>query len=206
MNPRHTLTVLALALTAMLSSCASEETAEDRDYRTSGSRSADQRAEQRMSKIEQMRGKGEGTGKSGDQKRTLYERLGEAEGVKQIVNDFVDRAVADPRTNWERKGIKRGGVLGIGGQSAEWKPTPDNIAKVKHHMAQFIAVASGGPAEYQGREIKEAHKGMKISNAEFDASIGALKASMDALRVGNEEQKELISILESARPQIAEER
>jgi hemoglobin len=195
-----------LLLAALPLSCRADEEARDRDFHTSGSREADQRAEQRVSKVQQMRGEGEGSGKGEAVDRSLFEKLGGDEGIRQLVDDFVDRAIADPRTNWERKGVKRGGVLGIGGSSAEWKPTPENVARVKHHMAQFIAVATGGPARYEGRDLKELHKGMKISNAEFDASIGALKATLDVLRVANEEQKELISILESARPQIAEER
>ena len=199
--------IVALSFLAVLPlSCRASEEAQDRDFHTSGSREADQRAEQRVSKVQQMRGTGEGSGKTDAVERSLYEKLGGDEGIRQIVDDFVDRVVADPRTNFERKGVKRGGVLGIGASSAEWKPTAENLAKVKHHMAQFLSVATGGPSKYDGRDLKELHKGMKISNPEFDASIGAFKATLDVLRVANEEQKELISILESARPQIAEER
>jgi len=193
---------------ALLAGCLNRGQTVEKDdtFATSGSREADQRAEQRISKDQQLRGEGEGGEAAKPGKPTLFERLGAEAGVERIVGDFVDRVIADPRTNWERKGIKRGGVLGIGGSAAEWKPTEENVLALKKHLAQFIAVATGGPIEYEGRGMDAVHHGMKITNAEFDASIGALKASLDALKVGVDEQKELLAVFESTRPQIAEKR
>jgi hemoglobin len=204
MTKTRTFPTIALAW-LLLAACASQETKPG--FHTSGSREADQRAEQRISQVQQIRGEGEGGEDAGqDERRSLFERLGGAKGIERIVDDFVDRVIADPRTNWERKGIERGGVLGIGAKSAEWRTSADNVARLKHHMAQFIGVATGGPAKYEGREMRQLHRGMRITNAEFDASVGAMKATLDVLRVADEEQKELLAILESARPQIAEER
>jgi hemoglobin len=194
----------ALLASALLAGCASQEEEKARDFHTSGSREADQRAEQRINKDQQL--KGEGPDAKGSEKRALYERLGGDKGLRAIVADFVDRVIADPRVNWERQGIKRGGVLGIGGKSAEWSPSAERVAALKEHLVQFIAVATGGPSKYEGRQMKEAHQGMKITNAEFDGSIGDLKATLDALKVPTDEQKELIAVLESTRPLIVEER
>ena len=47
---------------------------------------------------------------------------------------------------------------------------------------------------------------MHISNPEFDAAVGDLKATLNKLKIANKEQKELLSVIESTRPQIAEER
>ena len=214
-------TVLALSLAGGAGGCGSKEE-KDRDFFTSGSRDADQRAEQRVAQVEQLRGesgddeeKGKGDekpaglgGAGGDAtvKKTLYERLGGEEGIALIVEDFVNRALADPRVNWTRKGVKTGGFVGIGDRTVEWSPTPENGTKLKKHMAQFIAVATGGPATYEGRDMKGVHAGMKITNAEFDATIGDLKATLDKLGVPTEEQKELLAIIETTRPQIAEKR
>ena len=113
--------VLMLAIAV---GCGSPEK-RDRDFDTSGSRDADQRAEQRISKQQQLRGEGGGDAASQQEsQQSLYDRLGGEKGMTAIVDDFVDRAIADPRVNWERKGIKRGGVLGIGDKSAEWSATP----------------------------------------------------------------------------------
>jgi hemoglobin len=208
MNSRFRPLLLAWVLgTVLQSGCRSggSETTE-KDFHTSGSREADQRAEQRVSKEEQLHGEGEGGKKEKEARATLYERLGSEVGAKKIVDDFVDRVMADPRVNWVRKDVKHGGVLGAGGTSAEWKPTPEKVEALKLHLVQFIAVATGGPSQYDGVQMAKAHSGMKITNPEFDASIGDLKASLDALKIPSEEQKELLSVFESTRPQIVEKR
>lgn len=203
---RPVLISAGLMICLLIASCASKEK-QDRDFHTSGSRDADQRAEQRVAKTQQMRGQSaDGEGRGAVAKYTLFERLGGEKGVRAISDDFVRRAMADPRVNWQRNGVKRGGVLGIGGKEEQWNPTGENVAKLAKHLAQFISVASGGPSKYEGRNMVEVHKGMKITNAEFDASIGDMKATLEFLGVGTNEQKELLAIIESTRPQIAEER
>jgi hemoglobin len=47
---------------------------------------------------------------------------------------------------------------------------------------------------------------MHISNPEFDAAIGDLKATLDKLKIPNLEQKELLAIIESSRPEIVTQR
>jgi hemoglobin len=97
--------------------------------------------------------------------------------------------------------VKRGGVSIHRGRSVAWKPSPENVALLQSHLVQFLMLASGGPARYEGKEIESAHADLHISNPEFDAAIGDLKASLDRRRVPNKEQKELLAIVESTRPQ-----
>jgi hemoglobin len=175
------------------------------EFHTSGSKEADQRAEQRVTTEQQIRGESEGGANEKSAHPTLYERLGGDSGVKKIVDDFVDRAMADPRVNWERKGVQHGGLLGKS-HSSEWTATPEKLEALKLHIAQFVAVATGGPTLYEGDRVVAVHEGMKITNAEFDASIGDLKATLDTLKVGAQEQKELLSVFESVRPQTVEKR
>ena len=195
------------SLVLLLAGCANGKQ-EDRDYFTSGSREADQRAEQRIAQTQQLRGEGETSQDEGEvnAKPSLYVRLGGEEGIQAIVDDFIARALADPRVNWERKGIESGGVLGFRAKSMEWKASPENLARLKKHVAQFLALSTGGPAVYEGRDMKSVHQGMKITNTEFDASVGDLKATLDKLRIPTDEQTELLAIIETTRPQVAEER
>lgn len=218
--------LLTVALLA-LSGCGSpKETKKNTDFFTSGSREADQRASQRMAKDEQLSGQGEGAGEKdakkaksdGDKKNDgttaaqvegklgLYDRLGGEQGIAKIVDDFIPRAMQDPRVNWQRKGIKRGGFSLKRNDSVSWNATSTNVAQLKKHFVQFFSLASGGPSLYQGKEMKSAHASMRISNAQFDAAVGDLKASLDKLQVPNKEQKELLAIVESTRPQIVVER
>jgi len=65
---------------------------------------------------------------------------------------------------------------------------------------------TGGPSQYTGKDIKSAHANMHISNPEFDAAMGDLKATLDKLQIANQEQKELLAVVESTREQIVTER
>ena len=218
-------------LSAALVGCHSSKTAgkKNDDFFTSGSREADQRASQRMAKDEQLAGTGEGAGEKGvkkakaegqggtapgtnsgakvEGKLSLYDRLGAEKGIAAIVDDFTPRALQDPRVNWQRQGVKRAGLFhGSDTETVMWKTSDQNLGSLKKHLIQFLVLATGGPARYDGKEMKAAHAGMHISNPEFDAALGDLKASLDRLQIPNKEQKELLAIVESTRPQIVTER
>ena len=63
-------------------------------------------------------------------------------------------------------------------------------------------MARGGPQKYTGRSMKNVHAGMGITNAEFDALAGDLKASLDKFKVPTQEQQELLAIVGSTRADI----
>lgn len=219
--------ILAFALSGCHARPAQKANA---NFFTSGSREADQRASQRMAQSEQLSQSGEGAGEKGvkkaevkkadagtnstdtagqtnkpaqaEGKLALFERLGGDVGISNIVADFTPRVLDDPRVNWERKGVKRGGFSIHANKPVTWNATPQNVAILKQHLVEFLALATGGPAHYSGKEIQSTHADMHISNPEFDAVIGDLKASLDKLRIPNLEQKELLAIIESTRPQI----
>ena len=207
-------------LILFLIGCANRDAQKRDDFFTSGSTEADQRAEQRIAKDEQLKGAKETakenktTTSGGDTgqkekapgKKPLYDRLGGEKGITAIVDDFTTRVLADPRVNWDRKGVTRGGLSLKRNQSVTWDPNPQNVDNLKKHLKQFLFLATGGPTDYDGRPMKEVHSGMHISNPEFDATIGDMKATLDKLQVPNDEQKELLAILESTRPQVAEQR
>jgi hemoglobin len=212
--------VFALALAG----CGGGKAQKSNDFFTSGNREADQRADQEMARTEQLRGTGGAGGKGAaekasakvtadgktvakaDQPKSLYDRLGGEEQIKAIVEDFTPRVLADPRVNWERKGVKVGGFSVHRGQAVEWKADEFNVGQLKKHLVQFLSLSTGGPSFYDGKDIKDAHANMHVSNPEFDATIGDLKASLDKLQVPSKEQKELLSIVESTRPLIVQER
>ena len=215
LNLLKNLAVLVMLVPALLAvGCASDD-AKDRgdEYFTSGSKEADQRAEQRIAKDQQLKGENEaskeekgGADNKVEGKKPLYERLGGEQGISAIVDDFVVRVLADPRVNWERKGVTRGGLSLNRNKSVAWDPNPQNVERLKKHLKQFLSLTTGGPPTYEGRDMKEVHTGRHITNPEFDATIGDMKATLDKLKIPTDEQKELLAILESTRPQVAEQR
>ena len=222
---------LLSAILAALIGCGTAKTAKKKDdFFTSGSREADQRASQTMAKHEQLTGSGEGAGEKGvkkalpaspsptgrtadgtnkaaqaEGKLALFDRLGGEQGLNAIIEDVTPRLLQDPRVNWDRKEVQHGGLF-RSGHSVAWNPTSEKVATLKKHLVQFLALATGGPAQYDGKVMKSTHAGMHISNPEFDAAIGDIKATLDKLQIPNKEQKELLAIIESTRPEIVTQR
>jgi hemoglobin len=185
-NDLHALAILLLMIVA---GCAGG--AGDNGVSSSGDPEADLRAEQRISS--------DGKTKTD---RTLYERFGGAETITALVDDMTTRTIADPRVNFERKNV-RTNVLGA--KYDAWDPSPSNVEQFKRHMVEFLTLAAGGPAEYTGGDVRAVHKGMKITNNEFDAMVGDIKASMDKLGIPTREKRDLLAIVETTRKQIVEE-
>src|SRR5215212_7550530 len=96
---------IAIVLSAVAVGCGGGQEKKDRDFSTSGSREADQRADQRMAQARQLEGgggsedkkktdkPGSGTAGADTAKKSLYERLGGEARINEIVDDFVTRAL-----------------------------------------------------------------------------------------------------------------
>ena len=189
-KPIRDMRWMALAfLVLVFSGCAGTE--DESSPASSGNPEADRRAEQRMGN----------TKDKAKAERTLYERLGGEAGIRAIVDDVTERAANDPRVNFSRANVQ--GTF-FGGSPKAWDPSPANVARFKDHMVQFISLAAGGPTKYTGRDIGPVHKGMRITNNEFDAFVGDLKATMDRLNIAAREQRDLLAIVETTRKQIVE--
>jgi hemoglobin len=87
--------------------------------------------------------------------RTLWQRLGDMEGVSAIVDDFVNAAVQNPRVNYSRDG--------------RFPVDEEALEGAKLGAIAFISSATGGPLQYEGRGLTEIHRGMMITADEFDA-------------------------------------
>ncbi len=123
----------------------------------------------------------------------LWFRLGGEAAVKAIVDDFVDACVKDPKVN-----LSRGG---------KYKLDVPEIARQKRLMLELFSLLTGGPLEYSGkRNLKEAHAGMQITDAEFDAMAALLRQTLEKHKVDKREAEELLKLFEATRPVIVEVR
>ena len=131
---------------------------------------------------------------SGSQNQTpLYERLGGQEGIQKIVYDFVPIAVADAKLNFFRKGTP-----------GEYNPTPENVDKLEKSLVDYFCAVAGGPQKYQGKDMKTAHSGMQISDAEFEQFKLDLHLAMDKNNVSDENQEDLLGLVQSTHKDVVE--
>ena len=116
---------------------------------------------------------GDTAGNTGDKK--LYDRLGGKDAIHAVVEDFVGTAVADER-------------IKVYFQNAD-------AVHLKAALEEQICFATGGPCEYKGKDMKTAHAGMNIKEADFNALVEDLKKSLDKFKVAEKEQGELLGAL-----------
>ncbi len=116
--------------------------------------------------------------------KSLFDRLGGMAAITAVIDDFVGRAAADARINQ--------------------KFAKTDIPRLKAMLVEQVCQGTGGPCNYSGRSMAEAHKGMAVTQGEFDALVEDLVASLNHLKVPAAEQKELATVLLAMRPDIVE--
>ena len=118
----------------------------------------------------------------------LYDRLGKEEGITKVVDDFVAAVGANDKYPPKLK---------------EHFKRPD-VAGLKKKLVDQIGQATGGPQKYTGKTMKDAHKGLGITNDDFKALVESLVEALKKNKVGNEEQKELLGLLGTMKDDVIE--
>jgi hemoglobin len=72
---------------------------------------------------------------------------------------------------------------------------PPDVERLKTNAADQVCEATGGPCSYLGKDMVTAHKGMKITEAEWDATVQDLIQAMVNKGVPEKERNELIGLL-----------
>jgi hemoglobin len=116
--------------------------------------------------------------------RSLYSRLGGRAAITAVVDDFVTNVAKDNRIN------------GFFGNT--------DIPRLKRLLVQQICAGSGGPCKYEGRSMREAHRGLGIRNADFDALVQDLVKSLRKFNVPQREQQELLALLGPMRRDVVQ--
>jgi hemoglobin len=62
-------------------------------------------------------------------------------------------------------------------------------------LKEQLCAATGGPCTYTGRDMKTAHTGMKITEAEFGAVGENLVGVLNAFKVPEKEKGELLGLI-----------
>ena len=118
---------------------------------------------------------------------SLFERLGGASGINALVEDIVALHMENPA---------------IQVRFRPYLETPDKLALTKKHLCAFLEAGSGGTAQYTGRAMKDAHRGMNINEAEYMAAIDDILAAMRKHRLDEQTQKDVLAVAYSLKGDI----
>ncbi|MBI5474769.1 MAG: group 1 truncated hemoglobin [Ignavibacteriae bacterium] len=122
------------------------------------------------------------------QGKSLYDRLGGVYAIAAVVDDFIDRVVANDILN----------------ANPAIKEARDRVpaAGLKYRVTEMVCMATGGPCKYTGRSMKESHKHLNITEKEWDALVVNFKESLAKFNVPEKEQNELLTIVGSTKGDI----
>jgi hemoglobin len=122
------------------------------------------------------------------EKPSLYDRLGGVYSIATVVDDLIDRVMADPRLNANPLV-----------DEAHHRVPP---AGFKYLVTEMVCWATGGPQKYTGKAMAESHSHLKITSEEWEAFLEDFQQTLDKFAVPATEQSELKAIVDSTRSDI----
>ena len=120
-------------------------------------------------------------------KKSLYARLGGYDAIALVVDDFIMRLATDKRFEKFFTGFSE-----------------DSKKRLRQHILDQFCAAAGGPCVYTGREMRTAHKGLGITEADWDAAAKHLVAALDKYKVPEAEKNELLAFVVTQKKDIVE--
>ncbi len=108
-----------------------------------------------------------------DQKPTLYERMGGAPALNQLVDEFYGRVLADP----------------------ELKPffAHASMEKLRRMQLEFLSAALDGPIEYSGEPVYLVHHGRGISTHHLELFLNHL---LEIIKAAHPDERDVLDIID----------
>ena len=121
------------------------------------------------------------------EKKSLYERLGGYDAIVAVANDLLPRLNNDPQLGrfWAHRG-------------------QDGVDREKQLLIDFLCASAGGPVYYRGRDMALAHRGMRISESDWNVFLGHAAATLATLRVPEAEQGEVVAFVQGLKKEIVD--
>ena len=110
-------------------------------------------------------------------RQSLYKRLGGYDVIAAFVHDLMPRLRSDPTLAVYWKGISE-----------------DRARRGDQLIIDFLCAAFEGPVYYMGQDMKRSHKGMGITEAEWDIFMPHVAAALDSVGVAARENAEFLDI------------
>lgn len=113
---------------------------------------------------------------------SLFDRLGGLDAIKAVVKEFVANIAADARINTYFANA--------------------DLPRLEGLLVEQVCQATGGPCTYSGKDMRTAHTGMKLTEADFGALVEDLVKALDKFNVPEQEKNELLAPLAAMKGDI----
>ncbi len=95
-----------------------------------------------------------------------YDRVGGGPAIRAVVDRFYELVLGDERLASYFHGT--------------------DVAQLKRHQVLLISQVLGGPASYDGRDLREAHDGLQITRDAYDQVVAYLAQALQEAGVEQE--------------------
>jgi hemoglobin len=119
--------------------------------------------------------------------KTLYERLGGYDAIAAMADDLLPRLQRDPQLGrfWAHR-------------------SEDGVKREKQLLIDFLCATAGGPVYYRGRDMATTHRGMRISENDWNIFLNHAGQTLAKLGVPAAEQQEIVAFVLSLKNEIVE--
>jgi len=119
--------------------------------------------------------------------KSLYKRLGGYDALAAVTDDFITRLATD----------KTLGRFFVGASD-------NSKMRIRQLVLDQLCAATGGPCVYIGRDMKTAHKGLGITEEDWNIAVKHLLATLAKFKVPEKEQKEVATAITGLKADIVE--
>ncbi len=116
---------------------------------------------------------------------SLYDEIGGAAAIDAALDRFYPKILGDPRVSPLFAGV--------------------DMPHLKKHAHAFLTLAFGGPNQYQGRDLRAAHRravSQGLNDTLFEVFMGHFRATLDELAVPAPKIAEIVKIAEAGRNDV----
>jgi hemoglobin len=125
---------------------------------------------------------------------SLYERLGGIFPIAAVVDRFSDQIITNPKLN-------------VNPALKAWNETeaPTRLAGLKFMRTLWIAAVAGGPFDYTGLPLDEAHQEFHLTAEEFSEVGAEIVRALDYYQVPEREKQELVQAYSQSMADVVDE-
>ncbi|HST19706.1 MAG TPA: group 1 truncated hemoglobin [Blastocatellia bacterium] len=124
---------------------------------------------------------------SAQNKNSLYKRLGGYDALAAVTDEFIKALATDPKL----------GRFFVGASD-------NSKMRIRQLVVDQLCAATGGPCIYIGRDMKTSHKGLGITEEDWNIAVNHLVKTLTKFKVPEKEQKEVAAALMGLKADIVE--
>ncbi len=120
--------------------------------------------------------------------QTLYERIGGVNAIAMVVDRFSDQIVKNPK-------LLKNPALAAWNKSGQ-------LPSLKFMRTLWLCEQAGGPFQYTGKELGQAHKDLHILPEEFDEVGAEIARALDHFNVPEREKAEVLAAIVARKAEV----